>query len=580
MQNNPKDTSPFLVDILMSRTITLFPASLKTKEGTKWGYINKKGSFVIQPQFDFAQDFQKNGLAIISVKNLSGVINLNGDYVIKPKYDSISPYSEGRAIAIANQDFKVIDEKGKEVTKKSYRLISSYEDGRALFSVTNGKKTDLYGYLDRSGNEVISATYLSATDFQNGRAVVQLKEGKFGLINPNGDLLERYPYPYVGHYGEGLLAFQKDKNGLYGYINEKGKVVIPPKFEGAQAFVDGIAIVNDIKDYLYFYGVINKKGEVLLKPEYNDMSWLGENRLAVGVALDKERPYLGLTYAIADQNGRFLTDFIYSHVLPYENGYASASTNDETFFINKNGKKAKNLPTVKGDGSLFLEGQVIKAVVNMRTFYLDKEGHMIWKQNDVIPLNKQYKVIEHFYHPNQDYILYYPQLEGVSANELDVNRRLEKLSKVEVKPETSYSGDFSVKFFKKHLLVLELSGYEYPFGAAHGMPTKINPHIDLVTGQFYELKDLFKPNSDYVDVISDIIEKQIKTNEKYSYVFPDSYKGIQPDQPFYVTEHTLNIYFFPYEIAPYVAGFPTFTIPFKEIETIINKQSPFWQAFH
>ncbi|MCT8136906.1 WG repeat-containing protein [Anaerobacillus sp. CMMVII] len=37
----------------------LYSASLKTKDGTKWGYINETGEFVIQPDFDFALDFQR-----------------------------------------------------------------------------------------------------------------------------------------------------------------------------------------------------------------------------------------------------------------------------------------------------------------------------------------------------------------------------------------------------------------------------------------------------------------------------------------------------------------------------------------
>jgi hypothetical protein len=149
-----------------------------------------------------------------------------------------------------------------------------------------------------------------------------------------------------------------------------------------------------------------------------------------------------------------------------------------------------------------------------------------------------------------------------------------------VQLEASYTGDFSVEFFKKNLLVLELDAYDFPFGAAHGMPSRVYPHIDLVSGSFYELKDLFKRNSNYVKVLSDIIGNQIKTDPQYEYVFPDTYKGIKPDQPFYVDENNLYIYFTPYEIAPYAAGFPTFKIPFKDIASIINEQGSFWKAFN
>jgi hypothetical protein len=129
-------------------------------------------------------------------------------------------------------------------------------------------------------------------------------------------------------------------------------------------------------------------------------------------------------------------------------------------------------------------------------------------------------------------------------------------------------------------LVPRFEGYNYPFGAAHGMPRKDFAHLDLVTGRFYELKDLFKSNSNYVKVLSDIIRERIKKQGPDSFVWMDSYKGITEDQPFFINENGLNIYFYPYDIAPYAAGFPTFTIPFSEIMGMINVQGDFWKSFN
>lgn len=72
---------------------------------------------------------------------------------------------------------------------------------------------------------------------------------------------------------------------------------------------------------------------------------------------------------------------------------------------------------------------------------------------------------------------------------------------------------------------MELWGYNYPLGAVHGVPTRTYAHIDLDSGKLYELKELFKKDSNYVKVLSDIIENQIKSNPEYSYVWSDSYKG-------------------------------------------------------
>ena len=41
-------------------------------------------------------------------------------------------------------------------------------------------------------------------------------------------------------------------------------------------------------------------------------------------------------------------------------------------------------------------------------------GRVIWRQNTIIPLRLPYRVREEKYKPNKDYLVYYPQVEGMS----------------------------------------------------------------------------------------------------------------------------------------------------------------------
>lgn len=573
---------------LRKRSVNLYPASVKTKEGTFFGYINDKGQFVIPARFDRADEFQENGLAIVHVKDRSGVINRSGQFVIPLRYESITQFSDGRAGVIDDKGFWMIDEKGTILTQKPYGYIGTYQDGRAIVASTTPQGKYLYGYLDGQGKEVIPLQFESANDFSDGQAVVQLKENEYALIDREGNKQGTFQYASLQSPSDGLMAFRPINSERYGYVDTTGKVVLPPNYSMALPFENDRAIVNTSTDYsTNKFGLINKQGAFLIKPEYNDIQLLGEERAAVGKAKDAKQPYLGSIYAIADTEGRFLTDFMYQSVANYQDGYASASTNQNTFFIDRSGKKVDTLPTLPGTGTVSMEGDLVKADIDQRVTYYDKKGRIVYQQNTVIPLQKPYRVIEKKYSPNKDYYVYYPQIEGmgIQTAEDKVNKQLREMS--QVKPidsnaqlDYSYSGDFSVEFFKKQLLVLQLTGYNYPFGAAHGMPSMVYPAIDLQSGRIFQLKDLFRANSNYVQVVSDIIEKQIKTDPQYSYVFPDSYKGIQPDQPFYVKEDALYIYFAPYEIGPYAAGFPTFRIPFAEIMSIINVNGAFWSAFH
>lgn len=569
------------------RAIELYPVTVRTSSGNKWGYIDERGRMVIPPQFEYAFDFQNNGLAVVQPHDKQGVIDASGRYVVQPVYDSVSRFSEGLATIGSGQGYEVIDERGHVLTPKAYDFIGHYRNGRAVFMQSGEDGQSRYGYLDNRGQEIIPARYLEANDFTDGVAVVKLAERSYALIDRNGGQLAAYPYAYVGNPGDGLLPFQADENGKYGYIDEKGTVVLSPQFTVALPFRDGRAVVNTADGVSNRYGLIDRKGKFVIQPEYNEINPLGERRVAVGKAIDPARPYTGSLYALADTDGPLLTDFRFGGITEFDEGYASVFDNEATYWIDKNGRPAANLPRAAGSGTMAFVGKLIRADIDQRLSYYDRSGRLVWKPAATIPLNPPYAVREIKYKPNKDYLVYYPQVEGMTdrAAEEKVNRRLKQLSAVKPVPahtqlEASYTGDFAVVFYRGRLLVLELDGYNYPFGAAHGMPSKEFVHINLHNGDMYALPDLFKPGSAYVKRISDIIAKQIATDPQYDYVFPGSFKQIAPDQLFHVTGEALHILFPPYEIAPYAAGFPEFVIPYGELDDLIDKNGAFWQSFH
>ncbi|MRN53300.1 WG repeat-containing protein [Paenibacillus monticola] len=571
------------------RTTALHPAPFKLKEGTLWGYINDEGLTVIEPRYEYAEDFQENGLAIVQTKGGSGVIDSSGREKVKPVYSFIAPFSEGRAVVSDLKGYTFIDEKGKEVTSARYDYLNSLHEGRAVFSNQSTSGPSHYGYLDPQGKEVLPAIYVDAGDFMNGMALVKIAEGEYALIDPEGHRLHTYNYPFVGNPGDGLLSFQATENGKYGYLHTDGTIAIQPQFTAALPFSEGRAVINTAEDYGNAYGLIDKQGKAIIPAKYYEVLQLGEKRIALGTPLYPDQPYRGSRYVIADADtGRILNNHSLLGVNNYQEGLASVYDTKETYFIDKSGNRAAQPPVVPGSGTLSLNGRLIRADVDQRTAYYDRRGKQVWRQNGVIPLRPPYSVLEKKYKPNSDYLVYYPVVEGIANSEVssEVNAKLRKLSLAEgagsggTSKDFSYTGDFAVSFFRKNLLVLELNGYRFPFGAAHGMPSRIYTHINLRNGRFFGLSDLFKPGSKYVAKLSEIVGKQIANDPQYSYVFPDTYKGITADQPFFVDQEALYLYFAPYEIAPYAAGFPTFRIPYAEIMGLISTEGEFWQSFH
>ncbi|WP_017379233.1 DUF3298 and DUF4163 domain-containing protein [Paenisporosarcina sp. TG-14] len=131
-------------------------------------------------------------------------------------------------------------------------------------------------------------------------------------------------------------------------------------------------------------------------------------------------------------------------------------------------------------------------------------------------------------------------------------------------------GQFEIKTNERNILSLILTVYAFT-GGAHGMTIVKSLTFDVTTGKQYELKDLFKPDSNYVNVLSPIIEQKIKD---WEIQLLEEFTTIRPDQDFYLADHSLVIYFQLYEITPYVWGFPYFPIPILDIQEIIQPNGP------
>src|SRR5699024_4920072 len=73
--------------------------------------------------------------------------------------------------------------------------------------------------------------YFSISNYSDGLEKVELKRDSTGFINRNGKMIFilNYNYNDVGNFYDGRASVQKEVNGetQYGYINKKGKLVIP-----------------------------------------------------------------------------------------------------------------------------------------------------------------------------------------------------------------------------------------------------------------------------------------------------------------------------------------------------------------
>jgi len=182
--------------------------------------------------------------------------------------------------------------------------------------------------------------------------------------------------------------------------------------------------------------------------------------------------------------------------------------------------------------------------------------------------------------PGRDIVIKYPIVIAMSNPfvEQKINNTILSLVKkliVEQGPynnsKTTINGWYEIKSNERGILSLTIGNYTFNYPAAHGMTIIKSLTFNIIDGKTYELSDLFKPGSNYVKVLSDIIREQI--NQRNIQLLGE-FKGISPNQDYYIADKCLVIYFQLYEITPYVFGFPFFPISVYEIQDIIKEDGP------
>ncbi len=113
----------------------------------------------------------------------------------------------------------------------------------------------------------------------------------------------------------------------------------------------------------------------------------------------------------------------------------------------------------------------------------------------------------------------------------------------------------------------------YSAGAAHPYLYSITVNYDLGQGRQLALSELFLPNSNYLEVISNYCIAQLS---KRDIGFEGFSQGAGPTLENYrnwnITRDGLMITFDEYQVAAYAAGPQTVVVPYGELQAVINPQ--------
>lgn len=544
-----------------------------------WGYLDGSGAFVIPPQFESVEEFGTDGLAVVHQNGQAGLINRSGEFVLPPSASYITSPNDGVRIAFLDGTAKAVDGTGR-VLFESAALSHSYGHfGDGLVAFANDGR---YGYLDKQGAVAIEPRFTYATNFSGGKAVVGLQDGASAIIDRQGNVLKRLDVYRAADPADGMIAFEEQDTYRWGYLTLEGERVIPAQFTVAWPFSGGQAIVQLPGDGggADRVGVIDRKGEYVIPPVYGTIDLLGDGLYAVTLADEDFTQALFSPSAIFNAAGQQLTDFLYYDV-SRTGDYISVSDETHTYLLDTTGRRAAEMPSAEGIGTIRLSGDLLAMQIDGTLRYVTRDGKTVWEAEESWELANGARVVRRTQRAGRNMLVEYPEVTGLPDSQVQasINDRLRTLflaplTALSDEDDVSYTANFSVQQVGS-VLVVQRSSHTYFKGAAHGMPSMEYIHLSLETAAEYALADLFRPDSDYTVRLSELVSQQLLEDDRGVDVANPS---VSPDQPFAVGPDGLLIYWYPYDIAPYAAGFPTFHIPWEAVLDLIDTDGAFWKA--
>ena len=169
----------------------------------------------------------------------------------------------------------------------------------------------LFGYIDKNGKLVIDFQYSKAHKFKNGLAIVTNIKNKEGVIDSDNKVIIDFKYDEVNHFNDDL--YEVKLNGKYGLVNTSNVIVLDINYQLIdEIFNDRAVIVIGPEDWNGLYGYIDSKGEIIIKPIYNYACDFDSDLAEVRKDLDDYN--FTSVWGVIDKNGSLVIPFQYDEI--------------------------------------------------------------------------------------------------------------------------------------------------------------------------------------------------------------------------------------------------------------------------
>lgn len=169
--------------------------------------------------------------------------------------------------------------------------------------------------------------------------------------------------------------FPVSKDGQWGFIDRSGKVVIPPQFDDAREFHEGLALVTAGKKKQF----IDTSGRVVIDAtKYDVVNDFSEGVAAVNIGQTRIAN-IGLIgqpgkWGYMDKTGKLVIPMEFTHAEDFSEGLAAAGSGDHLGFIDHTGKLIFEVPL---DVTLGFHDGIVGVLYRGSVSYFDRAGKKI-----------------------------------------------------------------------------------------------------------------------------------------------------------------------------------------------------------
>jgi len=139
---------------------------------------------------------------------------------------------------------------------------------------------------------------------------------------------------------------------------------------------------------------------------------------------------------------------------------------------------------------------------------------------------------------------------------------------------SSFELNYQIVYQNIDYISIKFTGYVYIPGAAHGNNVLFSYNFDLKNGKEINLEDLFKPNSNYLVILSDYVTKEL--NNQPSDLWKLSENGALPKTEnfkiFNISKNGLLFTFGDYQLSNYATGPQTIWVPYEYLKDTLTLQ--------